>query len=183
MEMNTVTFDCKSFAKELPDLVLTPGAMPSLAAAAHLRTCPPCAEEYRSFQDTFAALDRWVAPEPSAYFDQKLGVRLREEQAAPAMSWLERLQTSLTLNTGRTFRPLTAGALALALIVGGGSLYTFYPGAQPAAHAPGASATINDLQILDRNDEAFQQLDQLQQDDDNPNPADTQSAPAALPSS
>lgn len=157
--------DCKSFQTELPDLVLTPGARPSLAAVAHMKSCPPCAEEYLSFQETFAALDRWHAPEPTPYFDQKLGVRLREQQANPRMGFFESLYTRLTLNTGRSFRPAMAGALALALVAGGGS----YLGLSNLHSAvPQASATVNDLQILDRNEQAFQQLDVLQQDDDTP---------------
>ena len=153
--------DCKTFKNELPDLVLTEGARPSLAAVAHMRTCPPCTEEYLSFQQTFAALDAWHAPEPSAYFDQKLAVRLREVQAEPRMSFFERLQTRLTLNTGRAFRPAMAGALALALLVGGGSFATF------TQHPAAPSATVNDLQILDRNQQAFQQLDEIQQEEQN----------------
>jgi hypothetical protein len=160
--------DCKSFQKELPDLVLTANVRPSLAAVAHMRECPPCSEEYLSFQSTFAALDSWQTPEPTAYFDQKLAVRLREEQAAPRMSWLERLQTRLLLNTGRNFRPMVAGALGLALVISGGGIvginglpnWTTPP-------APTASATVQDLQILDRNEQAFQQLDELQQGEDN----------------
>jgi hypothetical protein len=184
--MNTDTnnkLDCKTFQKELPDLVLTANARPSLAAAAHLRDCPPCAEEYLSFQATFATLDRWTAPEPSAFFDQKLAVLIREEQAAPRMSWFERLQTRLLLNTNRNLRPAMVSALALVLVASGGGIvginYANVP-VQP-------SATVNDLQILDRNEQAFQQLDELQQDEATPQttaqPAgvDSGSAPSLVP--
>ncbi len=156
--------DCKAFQNELPDLIMTPGARPSLAAVAHMKSCPPCAQEYLSFQRTFAALDSWKAPEPSPYFDQKLAVIIREEQSRPRMSFFERLQSRLLFNTGRNFRPAMAGALALALIAGGGSfvgLHGFH-----STSAPQASATVNDLQILDRNEQAFQQMDELQQDED-----------------
>ncbi len=166
MNKSVNPMDCKEFQNELPDLVLTANARPSLAAVAHLRDCPPCAEEYLSFQSTFAALDDWTAPEPSAYFDQKLAVKIREEQAAPKMSWLESVQARLMFNTGRSFRPAVIGALALALVVSGGGIAGingFQPWNTPAA--PQASATINDLQILDRNEQAFQQLDELQQED------------------
>ena len=160
--MNTLN-DCKIFQNELPDLVLTPGAKPSPAAVAHLRACPPCAEEYLSFQGTFSLLDTWTAPTPSSYFDQKLAVRLREEQAAPPMGWFERLTTRLQLNTGRSFRPAMAGALALVLVVAGAGSFAGIT----ATHPIQASATVNDLQILDHNEQAFQQMDALQQDDDN----------------
>jgi hypothetical protein len=172
--------DCKKFEMELTDIVLTPGAMPSVAAAAHMKICPPCAEEYLSFQQTFSVLDTWQAPEPSAYFDQKLAVLLREEQAAPAMGWFERLTTRLRLNTGRNFRPAVAGALSLALIVGGGSAFMITPTPHPPVQA---SATVNDLQILDRNEQAFQQMDELQQDDDNAPQTNQDSAPVAQPAS
>jgi anti-sigma factor RsiW len=163
--MNT-KMDCKTFQNELPDLVLTANAKPSLVAVAHLRECPPCAEEYLSFQSTFAALDAWTAPEPSPYFDQKLAVRIREEQTAPKMNWLQSLQTRLLFNTGRNFRPALIGALGLALVVSGGGIAGIN-GYQPwnAPAVPQTSAAVNDLQILDRNEQAFQQLDELQQED------------------
>jgi hypothetical protein len=158
------TMNCKTFQDGLPDLVLTANARPTVAQAAHLRTCPPCAEEFLSFQSTFATLDAWQVPEPSAYFDQKLAVAIREEQAAPHMTWLQSLRTRLLFNTGRNFRPAMIGTLALTLMVGGGGVVGVnYLNAPPAS--PSASATVNDLQILDRNEQAFQQLDELQQDD------------------
>ena len=177
---NTATvlpLDCNAFRNELPDLILTENAVPSPAAAAHLRTCPPCMEEYLSFQRTFGLLDSWKPVEPTPYFDTRLQARLREEQATHAMGWLERLQTRLLFNTGRSFRPALAGAMALVLAVGGGSLagINYHAGHR----APEASATVQDLQILDRNEQAFQQLDELQKDDDEPEApaaADTQIA-------
>ena len=166
MNKSVKAMDCKEFQNALPDLVLTANARPSLAAVAHMRECPPCAEEYLSFQSTFAALDEWTAPAPSAYFDQKLAVRIREEQAAPRMNWLQSLQSRLLFNTGRNFRPAMIGALALALVVSGGGIAGingFQAWNAPAT--PQTSAAVNDLQILDRNEQAFQQLDELQQED------------------
>ncbi len=169
--------DCKSFESELMDLVLTPDSTPSVAAVAHMKSCPPCAEEYVSFQQTFSLLDTWKAPEPTPYFDQKLAVLLREEQAAPRMGWFESLMTRIRFNTGRNFRPAMVGALSLALMVGGGSIFVVAPfqSSQPAQ----ASAAINDLQILDRNEQAVQQLDELQQDDDNGSQPNQDQTPAA----
>ncbi len=172
--------NCKNFEHELMDLVLTPETKPSVAAVAHMKSCPPCAEEFLSFQQTFSLLDTWTAPEPTAYFDQKLAVLVREEQAAPRMGWFESLKTRLQLNTGRNFRPAMAGALALALVAGGGSVFLGNP--VHTGHAVQASATINDLQILDRNEQAFQQMDELQQDEDVAQPQ-ADEAPAAPPSS
>lgn len=174
--------DCKQFRDELPEMVLTPDARASVAAVAHMKVCPPCTEEYVSFQETLRMLDAWEVPEPTSYFDQKLAVRLREEQAAPQMGWLERLTTSLQLNTGRNFRPMVAGALALALIVGGGSVVGV--NSFESHTVPQTSAAVQDLQILDRNDQALQQLDQLQQTDGNGGaPASTDANPVTGPTS
>ena len=178
MKTQNTPFDCKTFQDELPDLILSPGAQPSLAAQVHLRECPPCTEELLSFQRTFAVLDTWTAPDPSPYFDQKLQVRIREEQSAPKMGWFEALKTRILFGTGHQFRPALAGALALVLAIGGiGSFVGVnYSGSQPQA-----SATVEDLQILDRNAQAFDVLDQLQQDDDTP--AQPTDAPPAIPMS
>lgn len=152
--------DCKS---ALPDLLLDPAASSNVAARAHLESCAACNQEFKSIEATFALLDTWQAPEPSAYFDQKLAVRLREAQAASPAGWFERVKSRLLFNTGRQFRPALAGALALILLVGGGTfadLSGFHHSATPQV-----SATVNDLQILDKNDQALQTMDQLLQDD------------------
>jgi hypothetical protein len=112
---------------------------------------------------TFDLLDSWKAPEPSPYFDQKLAVRLREEQATPPAGFFEKFRARLLFNTGRQFRPALAGALALAVIVGGGTAIDLSV-VHPVAHVA-ASATVNDLQILDKNEQAIQTMDQLLQDD------------------
>lgn len=168
--------DCKKFEIELTDIVLTPGATPSLEAAAHMKVCPPCAEEYIGFQQTFSLLDTWKAPEPTPYFDQKLAVLLREEQAAPRMGWFESLMTRLRFNTGRNFRPAMVSALALVLVCGGSGVAFI-----PASHPVQASATVTDLQIFDRNEQAFQQMDELQQDDDSSAQPTQPAAPVPQP--
>jgi anti-sigma factor RsiW len=154
--------NCTDCQTALPDLLLDPAA-PS-AARAHIATCTACAQELAAFEATFALLDSWSAPAVSPYFDQKLAVRLREEQAAPAPGWWEQFKTRLQLNTGRQFRPALAGAMALLLLAGGGVGVTTWPHAHTTAVAP-VSATVNDLQILDKHEEALQQMDQLMQDD------------------
>jgi len=153
--------NCRTCQAELPNLVLEPSAPENAAARAHIATCAACARELAAFEATFSLLDSWHAPEVSPYFDQKLTVRLREEQAAPPAGWFEKIKTRLLLNTGRQFRPVLAGAMALLLVVGGGGigLSTFSRPVQP-------SATVKDLQLLDKNEQALQQMDQLLQDDD-----------------
>jgi anti-sigma factor RsiW len=169
--------NCKICQAALPDLLLGPAAPGNEAARAHLATCTACAGELASLEATMSLLDGWQAPEVSPYFDQKLAVRFREEQASPAPGWFESIRTRLLLNTGRQFRPALAGAMALLLIAGGGTvgMTTFQHPAQPAQ----VSAAVTDLQLLDKNEQALQQVDQLLQD---AAPASSDSG-AALPQS
>ena len=153
--------NCKDCQSVFLDLLLGPGAPAMAAARSHIESCAECREEFNSLEATFALLDAWKAPEPSPYFDQKLAVRLREEQALEPAGWFERLKSRLLFNTGRQFRPALAGALALVLVVGGG---TFADVSGFLQSKPQASATVQDLQILDKNDQALQTMDQLLQD-------------------
>ena len=114
--------NCKTCKAALPNLLLAPAAPDNAAARAHIAVCSACAQQLASLQATLALLDTWQAPEVSPYFDQKLAVRLREQQSAPAAGWFEQLRTRLLFNTGRQFRPMLAGAMALVLIAGGGSV-------------------------------------------------------------
>jgi hypothetical protein len=163
--------NCKDCQSVLLDLLLDPGAPSHAAARSHVESCTKCNQEFKSLEATFALLDTWKAPEPSPYFDQKLAVRLREEQAKAPEGWLERLKSRLLFNTGRQFRPALAGALALILLVGGG---TFANLSGFGHSTPQASAAVQDLQILDKNDQALQAMDQLLQDD---GPADDNATP------
>jgi hypothetical protein len=152
---------CKDCQSVFLDLLLEPGAPANAAARSHIESCAECKQEFKSLEATFALLDTWKAPEPSPYFDQKLAVRLREEQALAPAGWFERLKSRLLFNTGRQFRPALAGALALALVVGGGTFADVSGFLHPK---PQISATVQDLQILDKNDQALQTMDQLLQD-------------------
>jgi anti-sigma factor RsiW len=164
--------NCKDCKNSLPDLLLDPAASSNAAAREHLAACPACNEEFRSLKATFDLLDVWKAPEPSPYFDQKLAVRLREEQAAEPAGFWERIRARLLYNTGRQFRPALAGSLALVLLLGGGTAADIILMNQPG---PQASATVNDLQLLDNNVQTIQTMDQILQDS---NSADD---PAGLP--
>jgi anti-sigma factor RsiW len=164
--------NCTACQKALPDLLFDPAAPGNAAARAHIATCPACARESASFEATFSLLDTWQAPEVSPYFDQKLAVRLREEQAAPIPGWFERLKDRLLFNTGRQFKPALASVMALLLIAGGGSIGVT---TLMQRHQVPVSATVIDLQILDNNEQALQQEDQLLQDD---GPADSSTPPS-----
>lgn len=159
-----ICHDCQS---ALPELLFDPAAPNNAAAREHLKSCPDCNQEFQSLEATFALLDSWQAPEPSPYFDQKLAVRLREEQELPAAGWFERMRSRLLFNTGRQFRPAVAGALAAALLIAGGAFADLSGFPHPAKTQ--ISATVNDLQILDKNDQALQTMNLLLQDDNSSN--------------
>jgi hypothetical protein len=161
LKLERVTMNCKDCQSVFLDLLLDPGAPSNAAARSHIESCAACNQEFKSLEATFALLDTWKAPEPSPYFDQKLAVRLREEQAVAPAGWFERLKSRALFNTGRQFRPALAGALALVLVVGGGT----FAGVSGMHHStPQISATVQDLQLLDKNDQALQTMDQLLQD-------------------
>ncbi len=153
--------NCKDCQSVFLDLLLNPGSPGNAAAKNHIDFCAACRQELKSLEATFALLDTWKAPEPSPYFDQKLAVRLREEQALAPAGWFERVKSRLLFNTGRQFRPAMAGALALVLVIGGG---TFAGVSGVHRTTPQISATVQDLQLLDKNDQALQTMDQLLQD-------------------
>ena len=165
--------NCKTCHSAMPDLLLDPNSAVSVDARVHLNSCTACREELASLQSTFALLDSWEAPEPSPYFDQKMAVRLREEQANPPATWFERLQSRFLFNTGRQFRPALIGSMALVLLLGGG---TFAGISNLVLHQEKTqvSAAVGDLQILDKNDQAMQDMDLLQDDDPS---TDTNNAP------
>ena len=153
--------NCTNCKSALPDLLLDTSAGTS-AVREHIASCAGCAAELGALQKTFALLDAWEAPEVSPYFDQKLSVRIREEAVRPA-GWFERMRARLLFNTGRQFRPAMVGVMALLLVAGGGGvgISTF----NHSARTPELSPTVNDLQILDKNEQALEQVDQLLQDD------------------
>jgi hypothetical protein len=166
------TMNCKTCQADLPTLLLDPAAPENAAARMHIDSCSSCASELAALQSTVLLLDEWHAPAVSPYFNQKLAVRLREEQSTPAAGWLEQLKTRLLFNTGRQFRPAMGGIMALLLIAGGGSI-----GLHDLSHSHlqpvQASAAVNDLKILDSNEQALQQMDQLLQDNAQPDNAAT----------
>ena len=154
--------NCKVCQDALPDLLFDYAAPTNTAARAHIAACILCAQEFAEMKATLTLLDTWQAPAISPYFDQKLAVRLREAQDEPAAGWFERLMTRLQLNTGRQFRSALATTMAVLLIVGGGS---FGIANFQHPHTVSTSAAVNDLQILDKNEQALQQVDQLLQED------------------
>jgi hypothetical protein len=149
--------DCKNCREHLADLLLDEryaAAHPEVAG--HMGECAECSAELAELKATFAVLDHWTVPEPSPYFDSKLRARLREAAAAEPEGLWERMRSFLMFSTGRGLKPALAGALALVMVAGGGSVFLFQP-----TQTVAPSATVNDLKILDNNSQALQQMDQL----------------------
>lgn len=108
-------------------------------------------------------LDEWKAPEPSPWFDARMMARFREEVQREPQGWFARLRDRFLFGNTASMKPVLAGAMALLLVAGGG-------GYLELAHqqsAPVISATVQDLQVLDNNDQAIQQMDQLLDGNDN----------------
>lgn len=113
----------------------------------------------RAMREVMGLLDEWKVPEPSPWFDGRMMARFREEQQRAPESWFARLRDRFTFASPLRYRPMLAGAMALLLVAGGGS----YVGVShlQANASMGTSATVQDLQVLDNNDQAIQQMDQL----------------------
>lgn len=173
--MVTVMTNCKDCRSHLPDLLLDDAYTTTHPEyKEHLAACAACRTELAELRSTFALLDEWKAPELSPYFDSRLQARLREAVAAPPEGLWERTKSFLLFSTGRQLRPALAGALAFVMLIGGGTFANFYHFASPMPPVA-ASATVNDLNILDKNVQAEQQMDQLL-DDSTPS-ADDGAAP------
>jgi hypothetical protein len=169
-EEGSITMNCKATKAQLTDLLLDPAAASS-AAREHVAACAECSKELQDLQAMMLALDAWEAPEPSPYFDTRLAARLREEQANPPAGWWERMRTRFLYGSNLHLRPVAAGALALLLMMGGGTAFWMQQGSPRPV--PQESATVQDLQLLDGNAQVYQQLNSLDadQDDDSGNPS------------
>jgi hypothetical protein len=93
-----------------------------------------------------------------------MAARLRSERDAAPAGFLERLRARLLYSSNMHLRPVAAGALALLLLIGGGTFAGFMNSTSSPTVTP--SATIRDLQSLDDNSQVFQQLNTLDQQDD-----------------
>jgi predicted anti-sigma-YlaC factor YlaD len=155
---------CNTVHSKLADLLFEPEAVPA-EIRAHVDACPACREELDSLKATMDMMDVWEAPEPSPYFDSKLAARLREEKAAPPAGVMERFRAWLEYGTNLHLRPVAATALTVLMAVGGATYVGLNWQQHPANNVP-ASATVRDLQTLDRNAQIFQQLESVDQDTD-----------------
>ena len=160
---------CREVKESLPDLLLAP-KQASAEVQAHVASCAECARELRELEATMSLMDAWEAPEVSPFFDTRMEVLLREEKEAAPATWLERMRARLLFGNRVSMRPLMAGAMALVVAAGIGT-YVGLDAFAPSHHttpAAQASPVIKDLQSMDENEQMYQQLSSLdQQDSDN----------------
>jgi hypothetical protein len=153
---------CRITKANLADLLLDRESV-SAEARKHVEHCEDCRQELAALEATMRALDTWNAPEPSAFFNARMSARLRSEREAQPAGFFERLRARLLYSSNMHLRPVAAGALALLLLIGGGTYAGFMSTSAPAS----PSAAVRDLQSLDENSQVFQQLNTLDQADDN----------------
>ena len=163
--------NCRNMKSNLEEMLLAPEHA-SQAAREHLAACETCRRELAEMQATMALLDQWQAPAANPYFPTRMQALLREEQARQPAGWLERLRMRMLL-ANRPARPVAAIALALALLIGGGTYAGIQSIASQQAVVVPKSATLRDLQSLDQNAEVFQQLNDIDQYDAGGNSSNT----------
>jgi len=152
--------NCNQVRELLPDLAagMDKGTQD---VQVHIASCSTCAAKLQGFRQTMALLDQWEAPEPSPYFDTRLGARLREELARPAMGWL-----------GWVRRPVLAWSFAAVMLAGGLAIANreiLFPAETetlsiviPTPGVPVLPGTaVGDLQALEKNDELYADFDVL----------------------
>jgi len=157
--METMKNNCTGMESKLADLLLDPERVPAKVQA-HVDGCESCREELAELRATMALLDTWESPEPSPYFLSKLDARMREERATAPASWLERVRARLTYGPSMHVRPLAAMALAVVLLVGGGTYLGVTDVDQSTTPIPQAYV-VHDLQTLDSNAQLLDQLEAM----------------------
>jgi len=163
--MEQMKTHCTGMESKLADLLLDPERVPAKVQA-HVDACEHCRGELAELRATMSLLDAWESPEPSPYFLSKLDARMREERATAPASWLERLRARLAYGPPMHVRPLAAMALAVVLLVGGGTYLGVTDGEKQAAPPPVQAAVVHDLQTLDNNAQLLEQLDSISSTND-----------------
>jgi hypothetical protein len=159
---------CRKSTEYLADMLFEPQSV-AQSVKTHIAACGDCTAELASMRATMNVLDEWKTPELSPFFDAKLSARVRAEMNAKPAGFFEKLRARLLFNSNLQLRPVAVTALTVAIAVGGAGYAGYFgfehPGDDATVSAP-QSATVRDLQSLDKNDQVFQQLDSVDQLDD-----------------
>lgn len=146
----------------MADMLLDPERVPA-EARAHVEQCADCGKELKALQSTMLALNGWEGVEPSPFFDARMAARMREARAEEPAGFFERMKAWMLFGSNLHLRPVATGALAVLLLVGGGTFAGFR--SMQSTKPVTASATVKDLQSLDENAQVFQTLNSLDEND------------------
>jgi hypothetical protein len=124
----------------------------------------------QAMHEMMSLLDDWKAPETTAWFDARMMARFREEQTKQPEGFFARLRDRWLFTSTATMKPLMVGSLAMAMVAVGGGSYLQMMRMNTTPQPASISATVQDLQILDNNAQAIQQMDQLLDDDNDSSP-------------
>jgi hypothetical protein len=164
--METMKQNCTGMESKLADMLLDPVAVPAKVRV-HVEQCEHCQGELAELQATMALLDTWKGPEPSPYFLTRLNAKMREERQAEPAGWLARLRARFTYGPSMHVRPLAAMAMALLLLVGGGT-YMGVTDSDVTSQPTGVhEAVVHDLQTLDNNSQLLDQMEAVSSAPDN----------------
>lgn len=120
-----------------------------------------------AMRQVMTLLDEWQAPEPSPWFDARMLARFREEQQREPLSLLDRLRDRWLFSSSSVMKPTMIAALAVLMVAGGGG---YWQALHTRPAQPAISATVQDLQVLDNNDQTIQVMGQLLDDTDDGQP-------------
>ncbi len=157
--METMKHNCTGMESNLAELLLDPAAVPARVRE-HVEQCERCRGELAELQATMSLLDTWESPEPSPYFLTRLDARMREERQAAPEGWFARLRDRFAYGPPMHVRPLAAMALAVMLLVGGGTYLGVTDLDQTTASAQ-PTAVVHDLQMLDNNAQLLDQMEAM----------------------
>ena len=163
--MEQMKTNCTGMESKLADMLLDPENVPAKVRA-HLDACEHCRAELKELRATMSLMDEWKSPAPSPYFLSKLDARMREERATAPAGWLERLRARLAYGPSMHVRPLAAMALAVVLLVGGGT-YLGVTDGEKTVSPQSQAYVVHDLQTLDNNAQLLEQLDSISSTNEN----------------
>ena len=159
---------CRGMDARLAEMLLDASAVPEKVRT-HVTDCTGCGQTLEELRATLTLLDQWEAPEPNPYFMTRMEARLREERATVPAAWPVRLWMGLRdrmmLASGAGVRPLTAMAMSLVLLIGGGTYMGITDMDQEKAPSPQA-AVVQELQTMDSNAQLLDQLEAMDTNDD-----------------
>uniref|UniRef100_E6Q031 Zinc-finger domain-containing protein n=1 Tax=mine drainage metagenome TaxID=410659 RepID=E6Q031_9ZZZZ len=161
---------CGMVHSMLPEMLFGSSSMDS-AVESHLAECSSCQQQFSDLRQTINLLDGWTVPEPNPYFMTHFETRLSEEWNAPRAGWLARtidhLRARVVYGSRWKMQPVAAMAMSVLLLVGGGAYLGLntWRQAQPAVITT-TPAVVHDLQNLDSNAQALDQLENLSGQED-----------------